>query len=34
MYKSYMSSAMKAIDFFNSKLSGKNCNDKGCLLND
>ena len=34
IYKSYMITAIKALDFFNSKLSGKNCNEQGCKLND
>ena len=34
IYKSYMITAIKALDFFNSKLSGKNCNEQGCELND
>ena len=29
-----MITAIKALDFFNSKLSGKNCNEQGCELND
>ena len=34
IYKSYMLTAIKALDFFNSKLNGKNCNEQGCELND
>ena len=34
IYKSYMITAIKALDFFNSKLSGKNCDEQGCKLND
>ena len=34
MYKSHMTTAIKAIDFFNNKLSGKNCNEQGCKIND
>jgi len=34
IYKSYMITAIKALDFFNSKLNGKNCDEHGCKLND
>ena len=34
IYKSYMITAIKALDFFSSKLTGKNCNEDGCKLND
>ena len=34
IYKSYMVTAVKALDFFNSKLSGINCDEQGCHLND
>jgi uncharacterized protein len=34
IYKNFMITAIKALDFFNSKLSGKNCNEEGCKLND
>ncbi len=34
IYKNHMTTAIKALDFFNSKLSGKNCNEKGCKIND
>ena len=34
IYKSYMITATKSLDFFNSKLNGKNCNEKGCKIND
>ena len=34
IYKSYMITAIKALDFFSSKLTGKNCNEQGCKLND
>jgi hypothetical protein len=29
-----MITSIKALDFFNSKLRGKNCDDQGCKLND
>jgi hypothetical protein len=29
-----MITAIKALDFFNSKSSGKNCDEQGCKLND
>ena len=32
LYKNYMITAIKALDFFNSKLSGKNCNEQGCAV--
>ena len=34
IYKSYMTTAIKALDFFNSKISGINCNENGCKIND
>jgi uncharacterized protein YyaL (SSP411 family) len=34
IYKSYMTTAIKALDFFNSKQSGKNCNEQGCKVHD
>ena len=34
VYKNYMITAIKALDFFNNKLSKKNCNEQGCELND
>ena len=30
IYKSYMITAIKALDFFNENSSGKNCNEDGC----
>jgi len=32
IYKSYMTSALRALDFFNEKSNGKNCNDQGCEI--
>ena len=34
IYKNYMTTAIKAVDFFNSKVSGKNCNEQGCIKDD
>ena len=34
VYKNYMITAIKALDFFNNKLNKKNCNEQGCELND
>jgi uncharacterized protein YyaL (SSP411 family) len=34
LYKNYMITAIKALDFFNSKLSKKNCNEQGCKIDD
>jgi hypothetical protein len=34
IYKSYMITAIKSLDFFNSKLKGINCNEQGCKIND
>ena len=34
VYKNYMITAVKALDFFKCKLSGKNCNENGCEIND
>ena len=33
IYKNYMTTAIKALDFFDSKLSEKNCNEQGCKIN-
>ena len=32
IYKSFMTSAIRALDFFNEVSSGKNCNDQGCEI--
>ena len=34
IYKNHMMTAIRAVDFFNNISSGKNCNDKGCKIND
>jgi uncharacterized protein len=34
IYKNYMMSAIRALDFFNNKSAGKNCNEQGCKIND
>ena len=34
IYKNYMTTAIKALDFFDSKLSEKNCNEQGCKINE
>jgi uncharacterized protein len=33
IYKNHMMTAIRALDFFNNINSGKNCNDKGCKIN-
>ena len=32
IYKNYMASSIKSIDFFNEISSGKNCNQNGCKI--
>jgi uncharacterized protein YyaL (SSP411 family) len=34
IYKNHMMTAIRALDFFNSNKSGKNCNEQGCETND
>jgi len=34
IYKNYMTTAIKALDFFDNKLNGKNCNEQGCKINE
>ena len=34
IYKNHMMTAIRALDFFNSTKSGKNCNEQGCEAND
>ena len=34
VYKNHMMTAIRALDFFNSINSEKNCNEKGCETND
>jgi uncharacterized protein YyaL (SSP411 family) len=34
IYKNHMMTAIRALDFFNSTKSGKNCNELGCETND
>ena len=34
IYKNHMMTAMRALDFFNNIKSGKNCNEKGCKIDD
>ena len=34
IYKNHMMTAIRAIDFFNNVVSGKNCNEQGCKIND
>ena len=34
IYKGYMTSTIKALDFFNIKLNGKNCDEQGCKIDD
>jgi uncharacterized protein YyaL (SSP411 family) len=33
VYKNEMITAIRALDFFNNVISGKNCNEKGCKIN-
>ena len=32
IYKNYMTTSIKSLDFFNEKMSGKNCNQNGCKI--
>ena len=32
IYKSFMVSSVKAIDFYNAASSGKQCNEQGCEI--
>ena len=34
IYKSHMMTAIRALDFFNNINSGKNCDERGCKIND
>jgi hypothetical protein len=34
IYKNHMMTAIRALDFFNNINSGKNCNEKGCKIDD
>jgi len=34
IYKNHMMTAIRALDFFNNVNSGKNCNEKGCKIDD
>ena len=34
VYKNHMMTAIRALDYFNNISSGKNCNEKGCKIND
>ena len=34
IYKNYMMTAIRALDFFNNVRSGKSCNEQGCNIND
>ena len=34
IYKNHMMTAVRALDFFNNISSGKNCNERGCKIND
>ena len=34
IYKNHMMTALRAVDFFERIKEGKNCNDKGCEVND
>ena len=34
IYKNHMMTAIRALDFFNRKNSGKNCNEQGCKIDD
>ena len=31
IYKNYMLTSLRAIDFFQNVKAGKNCNEKGCV---
>ena len=32
IYKNYMMTSLRAIDFYNNTLNGKNCNEQGCKI--
>ena len=32
IYKNHMMTAIRALDFYNSVSTGKNCNEKGCKI--
>ena len=34
VYKNHMMTAIRALDFFNNIVSGKNCNEQGCKIDD
>ena len=34
IYKNHMMTAVRALDFYNNIVSGKNCNEKGCKIDD
>ena len=34
IYKNHMTTAIRALDFFNNVKDGKNCNEQGCKIND
>ena len=34
IYKNYMMTSIRALDFFNNTIDEKNCNEKGCDLDD
>lgn len=34
VYKNYMMTAIRALDYFKNISSGKNCNEQGCKIND
>jgi uncharacterized protein YyaL (SSP411 family) len=34
IYKNHMTTAIRALDFFNNVKEGKNCNEQGCKIND
>ena len=34
IYKNHMMTALRAVDFFNNVIEGKNCNELGCKTNE
>ena len=34
IYKNHMMTSLKAIDYFNNIKDGKNCNERGCRIDD
>ena len=34
IYKNHMMTSLRAIDFYNNILKGKNCNEQGCKVDD